>query len=162
MFRFILALVIIASAVVITQKLGLIERLSTQAPKVKTSSVATATAPAAKPASRDITKSEVYRWVDKHGNVHFSDKAIPDSNEKSMQKIIVSHQATQFVAPPKLKPLPSIQHSRQSSGQPSRSKRCQQLKTEIDKRERKLRRWNKSTSLDPKLEQKRWQKIKTC
>ena len=136
MLRFLLALVIIASVAVIVQKLNLLNGLFPQANQIPVSEPVSPTDETTSE-TRSITKSEVYRWVDDEGTVHFSDKAI-DEDQSNIKKITVSTETTEFAKTPKIKPV-YIPSNRQTSSQTSRSKRCQRLKTEIAERERRLR-----------------------
>ncbi len=155
MLRFILALIILASAAVITQKLGLLNGF--KKPKAEVPQVVEETSA---PEKNNVTKSEVYRWVDKDGKVHFSDQSVAKT-EVNPEKIIVSTETTEFAKTPKIKPI-YIPSNRQTSAQSSRSKRCQRLKADIAAREKRLRRAGRIPSQDKQLSQKRWEKIKGC
>lgn len=159
MLRFLLALVIIASVAVIVQKLNLLNGLFPQTNQIPVSEPVSPTDETTSE-TRSITKSEVYRWVDDEGTVHFSDKAI-DEDQSNIKKITVSTETTEFAKTPKIKPV-YIPSNRQTSSQTSRSKRCQRLKTEIAERERRLRKSGRIPSQDSRLSEKRWEKIKGC
>ncbi len=155
MLRFLLALVIIASVAVITQKLNLLNGLF---PSTVETLPAEKTEPDNSP--NNVTKSEVYRWVDEEGTVHFSDKAVNSESSKP-EKITVSTETTEFAKTPKIKTV-YIPSNRQTSAQTSRSKRCQRLKSDIAKREKRLRNAGRIPSQDSRLSAKRWEKIKGC
>lgn len=159
MLRFLLALVIIASAAVITQKLNLFDGLF---PKSSHTPAITPPPAIAEPTddTNKITKSEVYRWVDDEGKVHFSDRKI-DNKESELERITVSTETTEFAKTPKIKTVYVPSH-RQTGSQTSRSARCQRLKSEIAKREKYLRKSGRIPSQDSQLSEKRWEKIKGC
>ncbi len=110
--------------------------------------------------SKNVTKSEVYKWVDSIGKIHYSDKA-SDTSEQSVEKITVVSETTEFTKTPPIQPIYGS-NVRQTSAQTSRSVRCQRLKKQATKDKKKVRRAGRFSTQDQKLREKRWEIIKNC
>jgi len=110
--------------------------------------------------ARNITKSEVYKWIDENGQIHYSDKSSSQSEQPS-EKITVITETTEFAKTPYIKPV-NTSNSVQTSSQDSRSIRCQRLKKQATRDAERLRRAGRSPTRDQKLKETRWEIIKNC
>jgi len=167
MLRTLLALIIIASAYVVMQKLGLLNSLL----NMNSSEISTIQKPQTKidapssveqqpPKKKNVTTSEVYRWVDEKGKVHFSDK-VEETAIVDPKKVTISTETTEFAITPKIRPV-FVPSNRQTSSSSSRSDRCKSLKAQIAKDEKRLRRAGRIPAQNRQLSEKRWQAIKGC
>ncbi len=108
----------------------------------------------------------IYRWVDRNGKQHFSDRV-----SESMEVIEFEGKTLSSINMVKPKPLKSIKPSNRkslkrkkklSSAKPNR---CGRLKRKIESVEKKLKqhlRAEKSDQFSRELSDLRWQKIKSC
>ncbi|MCF6193591.1 MAG: DUF4124 domain-containing protein [Kangiellaceae bacterium] len=108
----------------------------------------------------NITKSEVYKWVDENGKIHYSDKSA-NENELPSEKITVITKTTEFAKTPYINRINSS-NSTQTSSKNSRSNRCKGLKKQATIETERLRRAGRSPTRDRKLREKRWEIIKNC
>jgi len=113
-------------------------------------------------APKHITKTEVYKWVDDDGQVHFSDRTIKDDGTQQ-EKVVVTSEATEFKEVPKIRQI-YIPSNRQtgntSSG--SRTEQCKRLKKQVAKEEERAKRRTSSYGQTKKLSDSRWKVIKNC
>jgi hypothetical protein len=109
---------------------------------------------------KNITRSEVYKWVDENGQLHYSDKSSGESEQPS-EKITVTTETTEFTKTPYIKRV-NTSNSVQTSSQDSLSSRCQRLKNRATRDAERLRRAGRSPTRDRKLRKTRWEIIKNC
>jgi len=109
---------------------------------------------------KHITKTEVYKWIDEDGQVHFSDRTVED-NSVQKEKVVVTSETTEFSDVPKIRPV-YIPSNRQTGQSPSRAERCKRLKQQVSKQEAKERKSMYRSGKSQALSDKRWQVIKNC
>lgn len=114
-----------------------------------------------------ITQAEsIYRWVDKDGKVHFSDRI-----SKSADSAKFENASLPIIKTIKSKAKPIFKQSKQKnkvikkSSSESKTSRCNKINSDINSIERKLRtrlQADKSDQHSKILAELRWQKIKSC
>ena len=109
---------------------------------------------------KHITKTEVYKWVDENGQVHFSDRTIT-GDDATKEKITVTSETTGFSEVPKIRPI-YIPSNRQSGSTDSRRERCKRLKKQVTKEEARAKRRTYSSGQRKEISDSRWQVIKNC
>ncbi|WP_444997629.1 DUF4124 domain-containing protein [Aliikangiella sp. IMCC44359] len=111
-----------------------------------------------------VPAKQMYKWTDKEGRVHFSEKA-PDNPEIKTQTIqIETVQTTEFKASPKIKPVYQPNPSRNYTNTSSNLSECARLKKDIKRQEDNLKA-RKTNAFDKKykrLREKRWKALKNC
>jgi len=107
-----------------------------------------------------ITKTEVYKWVDEDGQVHFSDRTIKD-DDTPKEKVVVTSETTKFSETPKIRSV-YVPSNRQTGSSNSRTERCKRLKKKVAKEEERAKRRTYSYGQTKELSDSRWQVIKNC
>ena len=108
----------------------------------------------------------IYRWVDKSGKQHFSDKEpISNSAVKFQGNLLISINMVQL-KPIKSKKLPKRRSAKRNNNRSvDKLNRCEKLKHKIESIENKLKQHliaEKSDQYSRELNDLRWQKIKLC
>ena len=110
-----------------------------------------------------LAAKTIYKWVDKSGNQHFSDKAPESINPTKFHgNPLISIDIVQS-KPIKLSKRKSTKRNNNRSA--NKSDRCTKIKTKIESLKNKLKRHllaEKSDQYASELSSLRWQKIKSC
>ena len=109
--------------------------------------------------NNNVTKTQVYKWVDEEGNLHFSDKTL---EEAPTEKVTVTRETTEFKKSPKIRTV-YVPSNRQTGTSATRSGDCKRWKKQVAKDEEYLRTTGRQhSSVSQRLSDTRWKVIKNC
>ena len=125
----------------------------------KTKPVATEQKTPNKPAKNYVTKTQVFKWTDEKGQVHFSDKSI---KEVQAEEVTVTSETTEFKKSPKIRSV-YVPTTRQTGNKSARSTKCDNLRKRVADDEAHLKRTTRNHAyVSERLSKNRWRVIKEC